>query len=140
MTDPTPLPRHLARTADGTLVAAKRKRGRPVKLPVSEPLLPDEAAYVREINRLRRQHVDADPIVRALEDRAASPVILSHAVEQLALEAAEIRYEIMKDCAAGRINLIDRKRGKVIDGYHKIALILIDAARLGLDLARKNAS
>lgn len=127
-----PVPPHLLRDSEGNLLPAKRKRGRPLKIREPKALLASEFEYIAEVNRLRREHVDTDSIVRAIENRAASPEILGRAVEEIAIEVAEIKYEIKCDEIAGRINLIDRKRGKVVDGCHKIALILLSAAKLGL--------
>lgn len=127
-----PLPLHLARNADGALVKAKRKRGRPRKLRLPEPLLPSESAYVEANNLVRAEYVATDALVLALENRASAPEVLGHAIEEIAREAAEIRFEIAADNQAGRIDLVPRKISKVIDSYHKIALIVIESAKLGL--------
>ena len=129
---PVPPPFELAehRDADGNLLPLKRKPGRPRRIRPAPTA--DERAYIQQVNAARDDFVEADDLVRALDGKAATTLVLDQCTQELAVESAALAFEVRSANAAGRTDRIDQIRSKRIDCLHKLALIELTRRKLGL--------
>jgi hypothetical protein len=129
---PTPVPvvplHGAALDGDGRVLRIRRRPGRPRRAVV--PPDHDELDYLDTINRLRDEHVTADPLVRVLRDQRPVGDVLREIKIGLAREAASIAWEIRH--ARQRGTTADQLASRRIDAVHKLGLVLLGERRLGI--------
>lgn len=127
-----PVPIQLAiAEADGLKV--RRKPGRPRKL-VSPPAL-DEIELARKELRAVQAYVDADEFVQWSAENYSyynDGNGLWRIVRELAIESANLKFDVYAAQSAGRDG-IPKLISRRIEALAKIAAILIDMKKIGLD-------
>jgi hypothetical protein len=81
---------------------------------------------------LRTAHVEADALVQAVEAGSDPDEILRHAVQELAVEAAAIRYEIVTAHEESRVDQVPQKMTARISALAKMASITLERHKLGM--------
>jgi hypothetical protein len=91
-----------------------------------------ELELAQLVNAERDLHVEADTLVRAVEDGTRSIDILRAIVGELALESAALKLEIRSAQSASKSDGLPQKHSRRIDALTKIAAITLEAHKLGL--------
>lgn len=105
-------------------VRAVRRRGRPPKIRVAPDA--DERAYHAEVDALRREALEHDPLVLATDARGD---VLDEVIVALAREAAGLRWDRMRAQERG-LETAAQVSSRVVDAYAKLAALVLERHEL----------
>lgn len=119
----------IAPAAPGKEVVSRRKPGRPkVVRPAPDH---DEYEYVQTQREARKQLIQSDTLLHALETRADAIDVVHEVVVRLAEETAALRYDREQAEADGFV-VAEKIAARRIDGLSKLAGVVTEARRLGV--------